>query len=126
MAWKLVCDNGSPQVRGDAQKHEEFEVSVCKMALRHQRQVGTDSHEPICPHEEIIFSCELPALSIPSEREEQYLAPSVPKVRKQGAKTSKWPENEGRHENDPQVSPMFSKLEPWDVHSSIPHLFFFV
>src|SRR5436305_469240 len=45
MAWKSVFDNGSPQVQGDAQKHEEFEVSLCKMALRHRRQVGTDRHE---------------------------------------------------------------------------------
>jgi hypothetical protein len=47
MAWKSAFDNGSPQVQGDAQKHEEFEVSVCKMALSHRRPVGTDRHE--CP-----------------------------------------------------------------------------
>ena len=45
MAWKSGFDNGSLQVQGDAQKHEEFEVSVCKMALSHRRPVGTDRHE---------------------------------------------------------------------------------
>src|ERR1700733_6901230 len=45
MVWKSVCDNGSPQVQGDAQKHEEFEVYMCKIALRHRRPVGTDGRE---------------------------------------------------------------------------------
>ncbi|MBA2393159.1 MAG: hypothetical protein H0V70_10485 [Ktedonobacteraceae bacterium] len=30
--------------KGYAQKHEEFEVSVCKIAIRHRKQVGTDCH----------------------------------------------------------------------------------
>ena len=38
-----------------------------------------------------------------------FLAPSVPKLRKKGAKISKWPENEGRHENGPQISTIFSR-----------------